>query len=246
MAGQELEGRKIIVTGAGSGMGRAIAHLFAEHGARQTLFDVNAEALAALGIENADTAVVDIADREAVEAATEVAAKAMQGIDGLVNAAGILRVIPFAETGPDVWHEVMGVNLHGPYYLCHAALPHLKRADKATVVNISSLAGLIAPEGMSAYAATKAGLIGLTRVLAADLGPKIRANAIAPGVIKTAMTLGMVQGSSAGVDEMGLGNATGRPGTPEEIAELALFLTSDRSSFINGTTTAIDGGASWH
>ena len=97
MAGQELEGRKIIVTGAGSGMGRAIAHLFAEHGARQTLFDVNAEALAALGIENADTAVVDIADREAVEAATEVAAKAMQGIDGLVNAAGILRVIPFAE-----------------------------------------------------------------------------------------------------------------------------------------------------
>ncbi len=246
MAGQELEGRKIIVTGAGSGMGRAIAHLFAEHGARQTLFDVNAEALAALGIENADTAVVDMANRDAVVAATEAAAEAMGGIDGLVNAAGILRVIPFAETGPDVWHEVMGVNLHGPYYLCHAALPHLKRADKATVVNISSLAGLIAPEGMSAYAATKAGLIGLTRVLAADLGPKIRANAIAPGVIKTAMTLGMVQGSSAGVDEMGLGNTTGRPGTPEEIAELALFLTSDRSSFINGTTTAIDGGASWH
>ena len=144
------------------------------------------------------------------------------------------------------WREVMGVNLHGPYYLCHAALPHLKRADTATIVNISSLAGLIAPEGMSAYAATKAGLIGLTRILAADLGPKIRANAIAPGVIKTAMTLGMVQGSSSGVDEMGLGNVLRRAGTPEEIAELALFLTSDRSSFINGTTTAIDGGSSWH
>jgi NAD(P)-dependent dehydrogenase (short-subunit alcohol dehydrogenase family) len=246
MSGQELIGRRIIVTGAGSGMGRAIARLFAEHGARQTLFDVNADGLAALDIENADTAVVDMADMAQVNAATEAAAAAMGGIDGLVNAAGILRVIPFAETGPDVWHEVMGVNLHGPYYLCHAALPHLKRAEKATIVNISSLAGLIAPEGMSAYAATKAGLIGLTRVLAADLGPKIRANAIAPGVIKTAMTLGMVQGSSAGVDEMGLGNASGRPGTPEEIAELALFLSSERSSFINGTTTAIDGGASWH
>lgn len=246
MAGQELDGRRIIVTGAGSGMGRAIATLFASQGARQTLFDVNGEALAALNIENADVAVVDMADLAQVQAATEAAAKAMGGIDGVVNAAGILRVIPFAETGPDVWHEVMGVNLHGPYYLCHAALPHLKRAGKATVVNISSLAGLIAPEGMSAYAATKAGLIGLTRVMAADLGPNIRANAIAPGVIKTAMTLGMVQGSSAGVDEMGLGNATGRPGTPEEIAELVLFLTSDRSSFINGTTTAIDGGASWH
>ncbi len=246
MAGQELEGRRIIVTGAGSGMGRAIATLFAQHGARQTLFDINAEGLAALAIDNADTAVVNMADLAQVQAATDAAAEAMGGIDGVVNAAGILRVIPFAETGPDVWHEVMGVNLHGPYYLCHAALPHMKRADKATVVNISSLAGLIAPEGMSAYAATKAGLIGLTRVMAADLGPKIRANAIAPGVIKTAMTLGMVQGSSAGVDEMGLGNATGRPGTPEEIAELALFLSSDRSSFINGTTTAIDGGASWH
>ncbi len=246
MAGQELEGRRIIVTGAGSGMGRAIATLFAQHGARQTLFDINAEGLAALAIDNADTAVVNRADLAQVQAATDAAAEAMGGIDGVVNAAGILRVIPFAETGPDVWHEVMGVNLHGPYYLCHAALPHMKRADKATVVNISSLAGLIAPEGMSAYAATKAGLIGLTRVMAADLGPKIRANAIAPGVIKTAMTLGMVQGSSAGVDEMGLGNATGRPGTPEEIAELALFLSSDRSSFINGTTTAIDGGASWH
>ena len=246
MSGRELEGRRIIVTGAGSGMGRAIATLFSAHGARLTLFDVNSEALAALAIENADTAVVDMAQLAQVEAATEAAALAMGGIDGLVNAAGILRVIPFAETGPDVWHEVMGVNLHGPYYLCHAALPHLKRADTATIVNISSLAGLIAPEGMSAYAATKAGLIGLTRILAADLGPKIRANAIAPGVIKTAMTLGMVQGSSAGVDEMGLGNVLRRAGTPEEIAELALFLTSDRTSFINGTTTAIDGGSSWH
>ncbi|MCB2062681.1 MAG: SDR family oxidoreductase [Novosphingobium sp.] len=246
MAERELEGRRIIVTGAGSGMGRAIATLFAEHGARQTLFDINADGLAALQIDNADTMVVDMANRESVLAATEAAATAMGSIDGLVNAAGILRVVPFAETTPDVWHEVMGVNLHGPYYLCHAALPHLKQADKATIVNISSLAGLIAPEGMTAYAATKAGLIGLTRVLAADLGPRIRANAIAPGVIKTAMTLGMVQGSSSGVDEMGLGNMMRRPGTPEEIAELALFLSSERSSFINGTTTAIDGGASWH
>jgi NAD(P)-dependent dehydrogenase (short-subunit alcohol dehydrogenase family) len=246
MADMELEGRRIIVTGAGSGMGRAIAHLFASHGARLMLIDINGEALEALEIEGAVTMQVDIADLAQVQAAVDMAARELGGIDGLVNAAGILRVIPFAETGPDTWHEVMGVNLHGPYYLCHAALPHLKRAGKATIVNISSLAGLIAPEGMTAYAATKAGLIGLTRVLAVDLGPNIRANAIAPGVIKTAMTLGMVQGSSAGVDEMGLSNSLGRPGTPDEIAELALFLSSDRSSFINGTTTAIDGGASWH
>jgi NAD(P)-dependent dehydrogenase (short-subunit alcohol dehydrogenase family) len=246
MADRELEGRRIIVTGAGSGMGRAIAELFASHGARLLLIDINGDALDALAIEGAVTCPADMAERAQVEAAVETAAQALGGIDGVVNAAGILRIVPFAETGPDTWHEVMGVNLHGPYYLCHAALPHLKRAGKATIVNISSLAGLIAPEGMSAYAATKAGLIGLTRVLAADLGPAIRANAIAPGVIKTAMTLGMVQGSSAGVDEMGRSNAMGRPGTAQEIAELALFLSSERSSFITGTTTAIDGGSSWH
>ena len=246
MADRELEGRRIIVTGAASGMGRAIARLFAQHGASLLLIDINGEALDALGIEGAVTAVADMAQREQVEAAVDKAAKELGGIDGVVNAAGILRVFPFAETGPDMWHEVMGVNLHGPYYLCHAALPHLKRAGKATIVNISSLAGLIAPEGMTAYAATKAGLIGLTRVLAADLAPNIRANAIAPGVINTAMTQGMVQGSVAAVEEMGRNNSIGRAGTAEEIAELALFLSSDRSSFITGTTTAIDGGSSWH
>mgnify|MGYP001192660644 CR=1 FL=1 len=246
MSGLDLEGRKIIVTGAASGMGRAIARLFAKHGAQQLVIDVNGEGLEALGLENAETMAVDMTEPEQIDAAVERAVSVMGGLDGVVNAAGILRVIPFEETTPDIYHQVLAVNLHGPYHLCRAALPHLKRAQASTIVNISSLAGLIAPEGMTAYAASKAGLLGLTRVMAAELGPKIRVNAIAPGVINTAMTQGMVQGSVAAVEEMGLNNATGRAGTPEEVAELALFLSSSRSSFITGTTTAIDGGSSWH
>ncbi len=246
MSGLDLEGRKIIVTGAASGMGRAIAQLFARHGAQQLAIDVNGNGLDALGLDNTETMMVDMTQPDQIDAAVQHAVSVMGGLDGVVNAAGILRVIPFEETTPDIYHQVLSVNLHGPYYLCRAALPHLKRAEASTIVNISSLAGLIAPEGMTAYAASKAGLLGLTRVMAAELGPKIRVNAIAPGVINTAMTQGMVQGSVAAVEEMGLNNAMSRAGKPEEVAELALFLTSSRSSFINGTTTAIDGGTSWH
>lgn len=246
MSGMDLEGRKIIVTGAASGMGRAIATLFSGHGAELLAIDVNADGLNALELENTETMVVDMTQPSQIDAAVERAVETMGGLDGVVNAAGILRVIPFEETTPEIYHQVLSVNLHGPYHLCYAALPHLKRAQAASIVNISSLAGLIAPEGMTAYAASKAGLLGLTRVMAAELGPKIRVNAIAPGVINTAMTQGMVQGSVAAVEEMGLNNSMGRAGTPEEVAELALFLTSSRSSFINGTTTAIDGGSSWH
>lgn len=243
---QELEGRRIIVTGAASGMGRAIAHLFARHGAQLALLDVNSEGLEALDIAGAHTLVTDMADYAQITAAVDSAAKGMGGIDGVVNAAGILRVIPFDDTDPQTYHQVLSINLHGPYFLCQQALPHLRRAERATVVNISSLAGLIAPEGMSAYAASKAGMIGFSRVMAAELGPKIRVNCIAPGVIDTAMTRGMVQGSAAGVQDMGVKSSMHRAGTPEEIAELVLFLSSDRSSFITGTTTAIDGGSSWH
>lgn len=246
MSGLDLEGRKIIVTGAASGMGRAIAQLFAKNGAHQLLIDVNAEGLDALGLENAETMVVDMTEPAQIDAAVERAVSTMSGLDGVVNAAGILRVIPFEETTPEIYHQVLAVNLHGPYHLCRAALPHLKRERGATIVNISSLAGLIAPEGMTAYAASKAGLLGLTRVMAAELSARVRVNAIAPGVINTAMTQGMVQGSVAAVEEMGLKNSIGRAGTPDEVAELAMFLTSGRSSFITGTTTAIDGGSSWH
>lgn len=246
VADQELAGRKIIVTGAASGMGRAIAELFAAHGAQQMLIDINAEGLEALSIDGANTYAADLSDPEQVAAVVNAAQQAMGGIDGIVNAAGILRVVPFDETDLAVLDSVMKVNLYAPFLLCQFALPHLRKADKATVVNISSLAGLIAPEGMTAYAASKAGMLGFSRVMAAELGPKIRTNCVAPGLINTAMTQGMVQGSISAVEDMAASLPMQRAGKPEEVAELVLFLSSERSSFINGTTHAIDGGNSWH
>lgn len=246
MGDHELAGRRIIVTGAASGMGKAIATLFARHGARQFLMDVNAIGLDALSLPTATTACVDLADPEQVETAVKQASDAMGGIDGIVNVAGILRMKPFADTDRALFRHVVEVNLFGPYYVCFAALPYLQAETRATIVNFSSLGALIPPKGMSAYAAAKAGLLGFSRVLAHELGPRIRVNAIAPGVIDTPMTAGLIPGRPDSVSKQPLNLALDRPGTPEEVAELALFLAGDRSSFLTGTTIAIDGGSSWH
>lgn len=246
MKAKELEGRRIIVTGAASGMGKAIATLFARHGAAQHLIDVNREGLAGLEIGSATWSAINLADADEVARAVEQARSDMGGIDGIVNAAGVLRIKPFAETDPKLFQQILDVNLLGPYYLCHAALAHLQAAASATIVNISSMGALIPPKGMSAYASAKAGLLGLSRVLAHELGPAIRVNAIAPGVIDTPMSAGLIPGRADSINHKPLTLALDRPGTPDEVAELVLFLTSDRSSFLTGTTIAIDGGSSWH
>lgn len=246
MSNKELEGRRIIVTGAASGMGNEIAKMFSKQGAKLLLIDVNEEGLKAVDLPGADMAAINLADPEQVAKAVDQAKESMGGIDGIVNAAGILRVIPFADTTHDVFKQVLDVNLLGPYYLCQAALPHLMEAEKATIVNFSSLAAMLAPKGMSAYASSKAGLLGLTRVLAAELGPNIRVNAITPGVIDTPMVAGMIPSDPEVAKSITGHLALGRAGRSEEVAELALFLSSERSSFITGTTTSIDGGSSWH
>lgn len=241
--GPQLSGRRVVITGAASGMGLAIARLFAAEGAATVLIDVNAAKLGELEGSCAAAIAADVSSPEAIKKAIEKAADVMEGIDGVVNAAGILRVAPFAETGLGMWREIQDVNLLGPYLICQAALPYLQAAERATIVNISSLAGLIAPIGMTAYAASKGGLIAFTKVLAAELGPKIRANVIAPGGIRTPMTTEIF---AAAGPSLGDRTALRRVGEPEEIAQVALFLTSDQSSFVTGTVTAVDGGSSWH
>jgi NAD(P)-dependent dehydrogenase (short-subunit alcohol dehydrogenase family) len=247
--GPRLKGRRIIVTGAAAGMGRAIAQLFAHEGARLALFDVTREALDEIAKPlGAHGIVVDVSSPEAVAGAVEEADRAMGGIDGVVNAAGILRVASFADTEPEMWRRVQDVNLFGPYLVCRAALPALQRAGlersgRATIVNISSMGGIRTPRGMIAYAASKAGLIAFTSGLALELAPGIRANAICPGVIKTPMTDAIWRDDpSQGMDLVRRSNGLGRKGTPMEVAYTALFLTSDESSFTSGSVYTIDGG----
>ena len=246
MAEAELANRRIVVTGAASGMGKAIAGLFAREGAALFLLDVNEPALHQVDIPRAGRMAIDVSDPEQVDRAIAAAAQAMHGIDAVLNVAGIVRFQRFAESGFDDFLRVVGVNLFGPFHVCKAALPHLVAAEKATIVNITSIAAFTAEEGSSAYSASKAGLGGLTRVLAAELGPNIRVNAIAPGMIDTPMLKNVLPGVTDLAEQYAPTLALKRAGNPEDIAEAALFLTSDRSSFITGTTLTIDGGSSWH
>jgi NAD(P)-dependent dehydrogenase (short-subunit alcohol dehydrogenase family) len=242
--GQRLKGRRIIVTGAASGMGLAIAKLFVREGATLALFDIEREGLEAAARDTGSLAIeVDIADPEAVSAAVSRADTGMGGIDGVVNAAGILRVASFADTAPSMWRRVHDVNLFGPYLVCRSALAPLRRSGKATIVNIASMGGIRVPLHMSAYGASKAGLIGLTQGMALELAPVIRANVVCPGVIKTPMTDALWKDDpDRGEERSRRSIGLGRKGTPMEVAYACLFLMSDESSFVTGSVYTINGG----
>jgi NAD(P)-dependent dehydrogenase (short-subunit alcohol dehydrogenase family) len=166
----------------------------------------------------------------------------MKGIDGIVNTAGIYANMPFEKVTPAQWQRFVGVNMNGPYFMCHSALPHLRRAKRATIVNFASTSFLVPYPGMAHYAASKGGVVGFTRALAVELGPKIRANAICPGTIRTAMTQALYPNDKALEKAAGSRAPLGHIGEPEDIAETALFLTSDASSYITGTLITVAGG----
>ncbi|MGE3445336.1 MAG: SDR family NAD(P)-dependent oxidoreductase [Acidimicrobiia bacterium] len=237
-----LEGRRIVVTGAASGIGAAIARRFAAEGAQLALFDRDPIA------SRATSMIVDVADRASVDAAVARAVEALGGIDGVVNAAGIGVIAAFADTDEATWQGALDVNLSGPYRVCHAALQHLL-ADgtverPATIVNISSAAALQPLLRRSAYAASKGGLISFTKVLAMELAPTVRANVLVPGAVDTPMVAGSFTG--AALDAVVARYAMKRLGTADEIADAALFLTSDESAFVTGSTLSVDGGRIYH
>ncbi|MBP6683027.1 MAG: SDR family oxidoreductase, partial [Halioglobus sp.] len=185
----KLEGRRILITGAASGMGRATAELFAREGATLALLDKNGpevEKLAAqlqgFGFE------CDISSWQQVHHRVERAIEACGGLDGVVNAAGMYCNRPFAEIDVECWNQVMAVNVNGPYHVLRAALAALRAAPAATIVNIASVSGYLPMPGTSVYSASKAAVIMLTKSLGCELGPNIRVNAICPGVIQTEMT----------------------------------------------------------
>ena len=235
-----LQGRRVVVTGAASGMGECIARFFVHEGAQVALLDINPKVMTIAGEIGQTGIETDVSSEASVNAAIEAAAIAMGGIDGVVNAAGILHRTTLEETDFALFQRVVGVNLAGPFLICRAALPHLRQAPRATIVNISSLAGLKGYPTMSGYAATKGGLIRFTEALMGEVGPTIRVNCICPGVIRTAMTEDMFQGNHAYDPEGHI--QVGRVGAPLDIAQTALFLTSDESGFISGEALPVSGG----
>ncbi|MDR3534426.1 MAG: SDR family NAD(P)-dependent oxidoreductase [Rhodopila sp.] len=235
-----LKGRRIVITGAASGIGRRTAQIFAKQGAALTLLDRNAEALAEIARETGGLAVAtDITDEASVERAVEQGASAMGGIGGIVNAAGIWLRGSVREVGFAEWRRVIDVNLTGVYIVVRCCLPWLTQAPFATVVNLASGQGLfVNVANRTAYAASKGGVVNLTRALAAELAPHIRVNSVCPGLVDTPMSANMGRDVSA--------YALKRIADPVEIANAILFLTSSEASYVTGAALAVDGGRTFH
>ena len=243
MAGGRLEGRRVLVTGAASGMGEAAARLFAAEGARLALVDISAEKLAVVASETGQLGVpTDVASEASVQAAVQQAVEAMGGLDGVVNAAGILAHRAFEDTDAATFQRVVGVNLAGPFNVCRAALRHLRASGAGAIVNIASLSGVRPVPGMAVYSATKAGLLAMSEALSGEVGPQVRVNVICPGIIRTPMTDFMWGEGAAGDAGVAKLVKLGRPGEPSEVAEAALFLISDKASFVNAANLIVSGG----
>ncbi len=243
----KLAGKAALVTGAGSGIGRAIARLFAAEGAAVLVAELNEEAgqAAVSEIEDAGGRAsflpTDTSREEDVKAAIAASVDAWGRLDVLVNNAGIIAI-------EHTWDEVIAVNLSGVYYGCLHGLAAMKGQGGGCIVNLASMAGLVGasvpgiPGGFGyPYGASKHGVIGLTRQFALDGAPEVRVNCICPGFVDTPMVAIITQ--TQPLKEWALQNTPmGRLGQPEEIAKAALFLASDDSSFMTGAPLIVDGG----
>jgi len=238
-----LAGRKILITGGASGIGRATCELFAREGAAVAVLDRNVA-----GVNDMTAIAADVSDAAAVTHAVQQAAQALDGLDGLVNAAGVFINSGLMDTTQEVWNTTIAVNLTGTFLCVQASVPLLRRADRATIVNIASGVGLLPTGGGStAYVASKGGVIAMTRTMAAELAPAIRVNAVCPGAVETPMTDGTIRDAAGAVIPAIVNRyALGRPAAPEEIAAAILFLTAHESSFVTGVNLAVDGGRTFH
>jgi len=241
-----LEGKVALITGAGQGIGREIALSFAREGAHLALFDCDAAAIEKVGAEASAlgrrvvTAVVDVRNSSQVEESVNKIIDSLGQIDILINNAGITRDNFFLRMREEDWDTVIAVNLKGAYNMIKAvARPMLKRRA-GRIINIASIIGLIGNAGQANYAASKAGIIGLTKSVAKELASRgITANAIAPGFIQTRMTDVLPEEVK---QRMLQGIPLGRFGTPEDVAKVALFLASNLAEYITGQVIVVDGG----
>ncbi len=238
-----LTGRKILITGGASGIGRATCALFLQEGAAVVVLDRNTA-----NVADVRAIAADVSDAGSVTRAMQEAAQAMGGLDGLVNAAGVFINKDLMNTDAQTWNTTIAVNLTGTFLCVQAAVPLLRQAAQATIVNLASGVGLLPTGGGStAYVASKGGVIAMTRALAAELAPGIRVNAVCPGAVETPMTDGTLRDGSGAINPAIVNRyALGRPGSPEEIAAAILFLTAHESSFVTGVNLAVDGGRTFH
>jgi NAD(P)-dependent dehydrogenase (short-subunit alcohol dehydrogenase family) len=246
-----LEGKSVIITGAGSGIGRAAALLFAKEGARlvavdrtEGVKDVVDEVRKAGG--TADAVIADAGSEKDVIAFIDKALSAYGRLDAIWANAGISGgLVPLAEQTVEHWQEILRINLIGPFLAIKHAMPHMIRQQYGSIVCTASVAGLKSGASGHPYAASKAGIISLVQTTAYSLsGTGVRINAVCPGLIETGMTKPLFDNAKQRGTEGKIGqlNPLKRPGQPHELAAMGLFLASDEASYVNGQAIPVDGG----
>jgi len=248
-----LQDRAAVITGAGSGIGRAASLLFAREGARMVCVDRAdsvAETAAMIGQAGGKAVALqgDAGDEAFVQAYCERALGEFGSLDVVWANAGISGGwVPIAEQTPDYWSEILRINLIGPFLAIKHAARAMIPAGRGSIVCTASVAGIRSGAGGPAYSASKAGVISLVQTSANEFyGTGVRVNAVAPGLIETGMTKPIFEGARARGNEGKIGqlNPLTRYGVPDEIAHAGLFLASDEASYVNGQTLAVDGGLS--
>jgi NAD(P)-dependent dehydrogenase (short-subunit alcohol dehydrogenase family) len=243
-----LDGKVVVITGAGGGMGREAAILFAQEGASVCAADVDGEAAeqTAADARDAFAVTVDVADARSVEAMYAAAAERFGGIDVLYNNAGISPAddASILETEPDAWQRVQDVNTKGVYLCCKHGIPHLLERGGGSVINVASFVALMgAATSQISYSASKGAVLSLSRELGVQFARQgIRVNALCPGPVETPLLLRIFGDDPAAYERRRVHLPMGRLAKPREIVNAALFLASDESSYVNASTFLVDGG----
>ncbi|HEV3375789.1 MAG TPA: SDR family NAD(P)-dependent oxidoreductase [Thermoleophilaceae bacterium] len=239
MGANRFTGRRALVTGAGSGIGEAVARRLHGEGAEIVLTNLSAEPIEAIVAElgeRASAVQLDVRDEDAVK-------EVVRDVDILANVAGIGSTTAAPETPLEVWEDVFAVNARGTFLCCKHALPTMIGRGGGSIVNVASVAGLIGLRNRAAYSASKGAVIALTRALAIDhVADGVRVNAVCPGTVDTPWVRRLVEDVGESLDALRARQPMGRLGTPDEIAEAVAYLASDDAGFVTGTALVIDGG----
>ncbi|HET7579193.1 MAG TPA: SDR family oxidoreductase [Bacillales bacterium] len=245
----DFSGKRVLVTGASQGIGEALAKGFAECGAKVALLSRREEKLKEVKekhekLEDALVFAADVRDEMAIAGVMNRIEERWGGLDILLNNAGGSFRAPAKDLSPNGFASVMNINLLGPFILAKAVFPFMEAQGQGVILNTGSVAGRDSSPGMIAYGASKAGLVNMTRTLAAEWGPLgIRVNTLAPGPILTdAAKEVLYHNSEERIQKAGQERSVGRLGVPEDVVETALFLASPSASYINGETLHVDGG----
>ncbi len=242
--GNRLKDKVAIITGAAKGIGFSTAQRFAQEGAKVMIADIGLEALkaAALQIPSSEAYVMNVTDRASIQAAVDQIMQRHGHIDILINNAGITQDARLVKMTEAQFDTVIDVNLKGVFNCTQIVVPHMLEVGSGAVVNASSVVGIYGNFGQTNYSATKFGVIGFTKTWARELGPKgIRVNAVCPGFIATEMVKAMPENILKDIERR---SWLGRLGTPEEMANVYLFLASDEASYVNGVAFEASGGIS--